>query len=221
MLRSRRIPRKTLRPGVALLLALGLLAGLSFPGAVKAQEPGAGLQRWVINPAESEVIYRVEETFLAQVTRAVAVGVTRTIEGEVQMDPADPSSIQVSPVRVNIRDFTSDQPRRDQRIRREWLESDRYPIAEFVVTSIEGLPAEIREGEVTPVTVHGNLTVRETTRPVSWEGTLSLADGALKGSFETEILMTDFGFDPPSILGVLRAENEVKLEFNFVAEPAQ
>lgn|GEM_PF-6340437 len=33
-------------------------------------------------------------------------------------------------------------------------------------------------------------------------------------------ISTDFGFEPPSILGILRAENEVRLEFRFVARPA-
>jgi len=36
----------------------------------------------------------------------------------------------------------------------------------------------------------------------------------------TTIRMTDFGFEPPSILGILKAENEVKLEFHFVARRA-
>lgn len=192
-------------------LALAAALGGAWSGAAQAAE------LWTIDPERSEVIYRVEETFLQQVTRGTAVGVTRAVEGEIRMDPARLQEMEVSPVRVDISQFKSDQSRRDERIRRQWLESARYPIAQFVVTSVEGLPEQYRVGEAVPVRVHGELTVRETTRPVTWEGVLTLEDGLLKGELETEILMTDFGFEPPSILGVLRADNEVHLIFNFTA----
>ena len=42
----------------------------------------------------------------------------------------------------------------------------------------------------------------------------------LRGTATGTIRMTDFGFDPPAILGILRAENEVRLEFRFTARPA-
>ena len=50
--------------------------------------------------------------------------------------------------------------------------------------------------------------------------TLKLEGTTLNGVAVTQIRMTDFGFDPPSILGVLRAENDVRLEFRFVARRA-
>jgi len=151
------------------------------------------------------------------VTRGTAVGVTRAVEGQIRIDPARLQEMEVSPVRVDISQFKSDQPRRDERIRRQWLESAKYPIAQFVVRSVEGLPEQLEAGQAVPVKVHGELTVRETTRPVPGEGVLTFEDGLLKGELETEVLMTDFGFDPPSILGVLRADNEVRLTFNFTA----
>lgn len=205
--------------GLVATLVLGVLLGAAGMAPAGAQAAEGNVQRWVINPAESEVVYRVSETFLGQMQRAVAVGVTKAIEGEVQADPADLRSMSVGTVRVDISQFTSDQPRRDQRIRQQWLESAKYPVSEFTVTAIEGLPEAFPAGEPVPVKVHGDLKVKEAVRPVVWEGTLALEDGALKGAFETEILMTDFGFDPPSILGVLRADNEVHLTFNFTAEP--
>lgn len=201
-----------------------LLAAVLFVGALLAAgSPGAwassGSQRWVFDPADTEVVYEVNETFLSQMVRATAVGVTKAVEGEVEMDLSDWTTLKVSPVRVDISQFTSDQPRRDERIRREWLESERYPIAVFVPTAFEGLPQQYTDGDEIAITVHGELTVREVTRSVTWEGVLRLSDGMMHGNLQTDVLMTDFGFDPPSILGVLRAENEVHLTFNFTAIP--
>jgi len=173
-----------------------------------------------IDQEQSRVTYRVEETFFGgAIRRGTAVGVTQAVDGTIHFDPANPSAIQVSSVEVDISQFTTDSPRRDERIRREWLESERYPIAVFVPTAFEGLPEHYVDGEEIAVVVHGELTVRDVTRPVTWEGVIRLRDGMLQGNFQTDILMTDFGFDPPSILGVLRAENEVRLTFNFTAVP--
>lgn len=208
-----------LRHRIRWVWAAVLLVGTLLAAGSPAAWANAGSQRWVFDPSVTEVIYEVNETFLSQMVRATAVGVTTAVEGEVEMNLDDWSTLKVSPVRVDISQFTSDQPRRDQRIRREWLESERYPIAVFVPTAFEGLPEHYVDGEEIAVVVHGELTVRDVTRPVTWEGVIRLSDGMLQGNFQTDILMTDFGFDPPSILGVLRAENEVRLTFNFTAVP--
>lgn len=170
-----------------------------------------------IDQEKSRVTYRVEETFFGgAIRRGTAVGVTQAVDGTIHFDPANPSAIQVSSVEVDISQFTTDSPRRDERIRREWLESAKYPIARYTVTAIEPL-AEVTLGQEIPVRVHGQLTVREVTRPTTFEGVLVLTEETIQGRFNTQLLMTDFGFDPPSIAGFLQAENEVNVEFEFVA----
>ena len=66
----------------------------------------------------------------------------------------------------------------------------------------------------------GNLRVRDVTKPVVFTGTVKLAGDMLTGAVQTTILMTDFGFDPPAILGMLKAENQVQLELQFTAKRA-
>ena len=57
-------------------------------------------------------------------------------------------------------------------------------------------------------------------RPVTFDVSLKLEGEAITGVATTKILMTDFGFNPPSILGILKAGNEVTLEFRFTARAA-
>ena len=76
------------------------------------------------------------------------------------------------------------------------------------------------DGREHQVRVSGSLKIRDVTRPVTFATTLKLEGTTLNGVAVTQIRMTDFGFDPPSILGVLRAENDVRLEFRFVARRA-
>ena len=55
---------------------------------------------------------------------------------------------------------------------------------------------------------------------VTFASTLKLDGNTLSGAATTMLKMTDFGFEPPSILGILRAENEVGVEFRFIARAA-
>jgi hypothetical protein len=63
------------------------------------------------------------------------------------------------------------------------------------------------------------LKVRDVTRLTKFQTTLTLSGTTLSGLAATKFLMTDFGFQPPSILGILRAENEVNVELRFIARP--
>ncbi|MDQ7842868.1 MAG: YceI family protein [Armatimonadota bacterium] len=203
-------------PGVVSFVALFATLGVSPPG-----EAAPEAQRFVIVPAESLVTYRVAETFFREGNRLnIAVGTTNAVKGEIIVDRAAPRNSRIGPITVDISTFRSDRERRDQAIRERWLESARFPQAEFRSTAIEGLPPVYRDGEELRLRVTGDLRVRETTRPVTFDVSLALQGSVLRGVAQGTIRMTDFGFEPPAILGILRAENEVRLELRFVARPA-
>jgi polyisoprenoid-binding protein YceI len=169
-------------------------------------------------PSESQVSYAVDEQFLRDGIRDfTAIGITQEVEGTITFDPANPQNSSVGPLTINISTFKSDDERRDNAIRDRWLESARFPLATFTPTSIAGLPESYTEGEQITLQITGDLTVRDVTKPVTFETTGVIAGNEMRGTATTTILMTDFGFDPPSILNVLRAENEAKITFDFVA----
>jgi polyisoprenoid-binding protein YceI len=179
----------------------------------------AGAQRFAIDPQASEVSYHVGETFFENNEFKVAVGVTHGIQGDVYVDRAHPDLSRIGPITVNVNQFTSDSRRRDNAIRRRWLESDTYPTAVFTPSSIQGLPKTYVAGQTVPVKIAGLLKVHNVTKPVVFAGTLRLTGDTLSGTMETTVLMTDFGFDPPSIM-MLKTENKATLDFQFTARPA-
>lgn len=202
---------------IAVLLGGMQTAGDSPPA--HAASP-AGVQRFVIVPGESQVVYRVGETLIRESNRFnVAVGVTGAVRGEVMIDRANPRASRVGSITVDISQFRSDSPRRDNTIRTQWLESARFPTAAFTSTQIDGLPVQYEDGRDISVRIAGNLKIRDVVKPATFTATLKLAGEQLSGIATTKILMTDFGFDPPAIFGVLRAQNEVEIEFRFVARP--
>ncbi|GAB4494782.1 MAG: hypothetical protein OHK0052_00640 [Anaerolineales bacterium] len=192
--------------------------------ATPQEEPNptqpAGMQTYVIIPGESQVSYEVGETFFNQNNRFnVAIGTTSQINGQITLDPANPANSSISTIEIDISQFQSDSSRRDGVIRDRYLESARYPIAVFVPTAIEGLPSTYTPGELLTFGVTGDLTVRQTTRSVTFDVTARLDGDTLSGSAMTTILMSDFGVGPIEIAGILGTEDEVKLSFNFVARP--
>ncbi len=172
-----------------------------------------------IVPGESRVTYEVAETFLDGNRFNVAIGSTGGVEGEITIDPDNVPAATIGTISVDISQFTSDNNRRDNALRDRFLESATFPVATFEPTQIEGLPESYTEGESVSFQVTGDLTVRETTRQVTFDVTVSGTPDELTGEAGTTILMSDFGVGPISIAGILNTEDEVKLSFTFVARP--
>ena len=178
----------------------------------------AGVQRFVIIPEDSTVTYRVAETFFREGNRLnTAVGVTKAVRGEIRVNREDPRLSSIGPITVDISQFRSDSQRRDQAIRERWLESARFPTAQFTPTSISGLPSAYRDGQELHLRIAGNLKIRDVVRPVTFDAAMKVSGTTLTGTARAAMKMTDFGFDPPSILGILRAENDVAIEFAITA----
>src|SRR5205807_3665272 len=197
------------------------------PGGASARPRGGpgsgrgGIERFVIDPSASEALYRVGETFFNRNNQfKVAVGTTHEIQGEILVDRAHPSQSRIGPITVDISQLTSDSRRRDREIRSQWLESARYPTAVFTPIAIDGLPGAYVDGRAIPVRIAGNLEVHGVTKPVTFAGTVTLSGQSLTGDATATVLMTDFGFDPPSLLGFLQAQNQVELEIQFTAHRA-
>ena len=120
---------------------------------------------------------------------------------------------------IDISAFASDSGQRDNFIRRNNLESAKFPLARFKPTAITGLPSTYKEGDELKFKMTGDMTVRETTIPVTFDVAVKLAGGKLTGTATADVKMTDFKFNPPDIAGTLKADNEVKLKLEFVAMP--
>lgn len=179
-----------------------------------------GVTTYKIVPGESQLEYEVGEVFINQNNRFnLAVGKTTQISGEITGDVNNPLDINFSTFSADISQFTSDSGRRDNALRNRFLESSRFPDVTFSITQVEGLPETYQEGEEISLEISGDLTIREVTNPATFDTLVKLEGDTLSGTATTIILMSDFGFGPISIAGVLNTEDEVKVTLNFVARP--
>ena len=186
------------------------------PAVTETVSSGAKVYKLV--PGESVLQYEVGETFLNQGNAFnMAVGRTPQVSGEITLDTSAPQNSSLGTITADISQFTSDSDRRDNAIRGRFLESAQYPNVTFDATSIEGLPETYQEGQEITFKVNGDLTIRDTTRPVSFDVKAKLNAGTLSGEAVTTILMSDFAFGPISIAGILNTEDQAKVTLTFVA----
>jgi polyisoprenoid-binding protein YceI len=187
--------------------------------AESAPETGSRPVQFVIVPEETTASYSIDEIFIDQNnTLATAVGRTSAVEGELMLDFEDPAASQFGQFRVDISTLTSDRSRRDNAIRRQWLESASYPLATFDVKEVRGFPAGAREGEPVEFELVGDMTIKETSREVTWDVTAVLEGDRLSGTATTFILLEDFDVPVPNIAGILRVTDGATVTLDFAME---
>lgn len=181
--------------------------------APRASATATSAARYAIAPPNSKATYKVSETFINQGNRLnVAEGTTGDIVGDLFIDKTRPSASRIGTITVDISKLESDSEQRDDQIRERWLESTKYPKATFVPKRLEGLPdTPYKDGDELTFKIVGDLTVRTVTKEVTFAAKGKIVGDLFTGTATTQFNMTDFGFDPPSILGILKAENGVEL----------
>ncbi|MFN8468827.1 MAG: YceI family protein [Caldilineaceae bacterium] len=185
-----------------------------------SQASSAGQRVFAIVPDQSQAQYAVEEEFFGQAIPFVtAVGKTSAIDGSVTLDFADGGvNIANSTFTVDLSTLKSDSGRRDRAIRERWLESAKYPLATFVATGVKNMPPDADFGKDVAFQVAGDMTIRDTTKPLTWDMTAKVDGETLTGSASTFLYMKDFGFDAPDIAGILKVTDGVTVTVQFTAQ---
>lgn len=171
-----------------------------------------------IDSEESEAQFSVFETF----PLGTAIGRTNQVAGDIIVDISNPSNSQIGTIRINVRTLRTDDPDRDRSIRCCVLLSaqDIYEFADFVPTTITGLPNRVQVGESVSFQVTGDLTLRGVTKPVTFTVSLTLTSlSEIRGVADTKVNRSDFGILNNSENGFdyHGVEESVSLSFDFVA----
>ncbi len=164
----------------------------------------------------SEVGYAVVERLAGN--EQLTVGVTTVVAGDIVINTIDPTESRLGEIVVNVEMFDSDSNLRDKRLRRDFLESTRWPFARFETTSIEGLDVEFAEGTSFDISLTGMLTVKDVTREETFSGTVTIERDRLVADVFAEILGSDYGVGPIKIARLAYTDDEVTLSFALVAD---
>jgi polyisoprenoid-binding protein YceI len=121
-------------------------------------------------------------------------------------------------VEVDLTKLQSDRSRRDNRIRTQGLESDRFPTATFVSTGDVAVPADAASGKAFTVDVVGDLTLHGVTKRVTIPVQGRVDAGGFQAVGSLKFPMSMFAIDPPSVGGVVTVEPDATLEFKVVMQ---
>ncbi|MFA9564117.1 MAG: YceI family protein, partial [Acidimicrobiales bacterium] len=163
----------------------------------------------------SELTYRVEESLAGR--SGTATGTTRVLAGDIAVNLAEPAASRIGTIVMNVEMFTSDSTLRDKRIRHDFLESTHYPFATFEATDIQGMPDAIAPVASAELTITGDLTIKETTAPVTFTGSVSIDGDALRAEMTGTILMSTYDIGSIHVAGLAHTADEVDFDLTLVA----
>ncbi len=166
----------------------------------------------------TEARFSIYELLMGQ--DKTVVGTTSAVEGSISVDPANPSTATISPIRIDASTLATDSSRRDGAIKRWILETNQadYQYITFTPTAVEGLPENVNIGEPFTFSIIGDLTIRDVTKQETFTLTVTAnSETELVGLGQTKVMRSDYNLTIPSVPSVANVGEEVPLEIAFTA----
>jgi polyisoprenoid-binding protein YceI len=158
----------------------------------------------VVDAGRSEIRFAATSRF------ANAVGHFSRFQGELRVDPVDPTTA-ASRVTVDVASLDTRNGRRDDHLRSEdFLDAARHPTATFVSTGAR------RDGE--RWLVDGQLTIRGIIRAVTLPVAVAWADGRVRVAGELRLRRHDFRVSYQSLWNPIG--DEVHVSVTLLATPS-
>lgn len=208
-------------PTAAAKAAAPTTAPAAPTAAAKAAAPNAAaaagaarVYKLVADGAEARFLVR--EQLANRNLPSDAVGRTKNVSGAIAIDPATGKvDASQSKFTVNIASLATDVSLRDGFIKRSVLTTDQFPNATFVVKEIKGLATPLPTSGDVQFQVVGDLTVRDVTKPITWDVTGKVDGNTVTGLATTAFKFGDFNLTQPRVPSVLSIEDNIRLEIDF------
>jgi polyisoprenoid-binding protein YceI len=154
--------------------------------------------------------FRVDEELTVGAT--TAVGRTGDVTGSITIEG---TTLTATEVEADLTTITTNDSRRDDRVQSALATGD-FPTTTFVLTA----PVELGEAALAggPVSVDavGDLTVKGTTRQVTFALEAQLVGDVVAVVGSADILLSDFGVEAPSAPIVLSVSDTATIEFQLL-----
>lgn len=188
--------------------------GETTPAATAPPVTAAGVDGdWLIAEG-SEVGYRVDESINGFDT--TANGRTQAITGTFTIDG---TVVSAGDFTVDMTTFKSDESRRDGQFNGRIMAVDEFPTSTFVLTAPIDFQQVPTDGTTITATATGDLTLRGTTKSVTFEVEATFANGRVGVLGKIPVVFADFGVPNPSVATITTEDNGL-LEFVLIFDRA-
>lgn len=198
----------------------------AVPPTAPLTEVAAGsgdAKTFTFDPSQTTARFVVNEVLAGQPNQVV--GSTSDVEGSFTVDLSNTASINYAPVRVDMSTLATDSDMRNRTMHGSILETGKpeFRYAEFVPSTVIGLPESVEIGVEYPIKLSGNLTMHGVTREVTFEGNVTAtSENQITGLLTYTFNYADFNVTifrlPPQVASV---EDQARLELEFAATSPQ
>ena len=175
---------------------------------------GGDVIRLVLVPENSEARFRVREQLAGADLPNDAIGRTKDFTGTLVIKPDGSIVSSDSQFVVSMGTLVSDQSMRDNYLRGNVLQVNQYPKAVFVPKQASGLPSPLPQSGSVTFKLTGDLTVRNVTKPVTWDVTAQVQGNQVTAQAATAFKFEDLSLTQPRVGRVLSIEDNIKLELD-------
>jgi len=176
----------------------GAVATTSTSGSTTTNEVSGA---WTI-AQDSVVGYRVKEVLFGQDTEGV--GRTSQVTGSLTIAE---SAVTKAEFTVDMASIESDSGKRDDQFRGRIMDVTTYPTATFTLTTPITLPESAVSGAPLTVEATGDLSLRGTTKSVTFPLEAELTDGAVRVAGTINIVFADWSIPKPGFGGITTEDN--------------
>lgn len=187
-----------------------------------ATGPGLGLGRFLVTfevVAGSKAIVRVNEQLADRTLPNDAVLTTEKVSGTFSIRP-DGTFDQGAKIVADLTALESDVDIRDDFIKRNTLQTQRFPEATFVPLRVEGMPLPLAESGDLTFKLIGQMTIRGVTKELTFDVTATRngRDLTAKATATPAFQFGTFGMSQPRVFSVISIKDEIRLEVELVAK---
>jgi len=159
--------------------------------------------------------YKIGEQFARLPTPITAIGETSGINGKIYLNKEGyVSDSDASVILVDVQSLKSDENKRDNWVRRNGGIGSEISID---VLEILGHPWPLPQAGGMEISIRGDMTISEITKPVVWEGLLEIESKAITGTISTEITWDQFQLSKPKLPFIISVDDEIVLELDVIA----
>ena len=187
----------------------GTAGSAARPTSGGAAQAGDADGTWVVDPASSAVGYRVVEVLFGQDTEGV--GRTSAVTGSMTVAG---TQVTEATFEVDMATLTSDEDRRDDAFRGRIMDTENFPTSTFVLTAPIELGSVPADGAPKTASATGDLTLRGTTRPVTFDVQAQKDGDVIQVVGSTDVVFADYGIPDPSTSGISTQDHGL-LEFDL------
>ena len=161
--------------------------------------------------------YRVTEQ-LARLSYPIdAVGYTEDVFGSIYIDATGQPTPE-SLLTIDLSNLKSDESRRDNYLRGNALETDKFPQAFFLVNELKNLDmsdlTNLNSNDI-EFQMAGDLTIHGVTKSKTWNVVAKSELGSIKGNASISFHFSDFDIDIPKLFFIISVEDKITLELDF------